>query len=115
MDTLELKFATPRPVSFKEKDCDGVFEARMYGEAVVTGMEADPGEENATTYLRDLIVGQITEAFANWDPERRVVTDDICEIMGQKLEDPTAWTCSACGYAENTGKYCTECGAKRTE
>ena len=26
-----------------------------------------------------------------------------------------AWKCAACGYSENTGKFCCECGAKREQ
>ena len=32
-----------------------------------------------------------------------------------KQQPQSGWTCPACGHTGNTGKFCTECGAKKPE
>ena len=38
------------------------------------------------------------------------------QVEQQPQEQPkSGWTCPACGHKGNTGKFCTECGAKKPE
>ena len=44
-------------------------------------------------------------------------TGKFCTECGAKKPEPSdgTWTCPACGTKGNTGKFCNECGAKRPE
>ena len=33
----------------------------------------------------------------------------------KQQQSQSGWTCPACGHTGNTGKFCTECGAKKPE
>ena len=37
----------------------------------------------------------------------------VAEASGTADSKPLTWTCSACGYAENRGKFCSNCGQPR--
>ncbi|MDR1745672.1 MAG: zinc ribbon domain-containing protein, partial [Tannerella sp.] len=42
-------------------------------------------------------------------------TGKFCTECGAKQPDASGWTCPSCKHKGNTGKFCTECGAKQPD
>ena len=73
--------------------------------------------EKATERVIDTVVeGAQDEAYnATEEAINESKSKNKQEKNKEKAEKEKGWTCPACGHKGNTGKFCTECGAKKPE